>query len=56
MTLSVTPLTPVFAARADGVDITRPVDDGEWAEIRAAFEEYSVLLFRGQPLTDCAFR
>jgi len=52
MTLSVTPLTPVFAARVDGVDITRPVKDEEWAEIRAAFEEYSVLLFRGQPLTD----
>jgi alpha-ketoglutarate-dependent 2,4-dichlorophenoxyacetate dioxygenase len=52
MTLSVTRLTPVFAARIDGVDITRPVDDRVWAEIRAAFEEYSVLLFRGQPLTD----
>ena len=52
MTLSVTRLTPVFAARIDGVDITRPVDDGVWAEIRAAFEEHSVLLFRGQPLTD----
>ena len=25
MTLSVTRLTPVFAARIDGVDITRPV-------------------------------
>ena len=28
MTLSVTRLTPVFAARIDGVDVTRPVDDG----------------------------
>ncbi len=52
MTLSVTRLTPVFAARIDGVDVTRPVDDGTWAEIRAAFEEHSVLLFCGQPLTD----
>jgi alpha-ketoglutarate-dependent 2,4-dichlorophenoxyacetate dioxygenase len=52
MTLSVTRLTPVFAARIDGVDITRPVADSVWTEIRAAFEEYSVLLFRGQPLTD----
>jgi len=52
MTLSVTPLTPVFAARIDGVDITRPVADAAWAEIRAAFEEHSVLLFRDQPLTD----
>jgi len=52
MTLSVTRLTPVFAARIDGVDIIRPVADAVWAEIRAAFEEHSVLLFRGQPLTD----
>ena len=52
MTLSVTRLTPVFAARIDGVDITRPVADSVWAEIRAAFEEHSVLLFRGQTLTD----
>jgi len=48
----VTRLTPVFAARIDGVDITRPVADSVWAEIRAAFEEHSVLLFRDQPLTD----
>jgi len=52
MTIRVTPLTPSFAARIDGVDITRRVDDGTWTEIRAAFEEHSVLLFRGQPLDD----
>ncbi|HUF76251.1 MAG TPA: TauD/TfdA family dioxygenase [Longimicrobiales bacterium] len=52
MTIRVTPLTPSFAARIDGVDITRPVDDVTWAEIRAAFEEHSVLLFRGQALDD----
>jgi alpha-ketoglutarate-dependent 2,4-dichlorophenoxyacetate dioxygenase len=52
MTITVTPLTPCFAARVDGADITRPLDDGTWKEIRAAFEEHSVLLFRGQPLDD----
>jgi alpha-ketoglutarate-dependent 2,4-dichlorophenoxyacetate dioxygenase len=52
MTIKVTPLTPAFAARVDGADITRPVDDSTWAEIRAAFDEHSVLLFRGQPLDD----
>jgi alpha-ketoglutarate-dependent 2,4-dichlorophenoxyacetate dioxygenase len=52
MTIRATPLTPLLAARIDGVDITRPVDDGTWTEIRAAFEEHSVLLFRGQPLDD----
>jgi alpha-ketoglutarate-dependent 2,4-dichlorophenoxyacetate dioxygenase len=52
MTIKVTRLTPAFAARIDGADITRPVDDSTWAEIRAAFDEHSVLLFRGQPLDD----
>ena len=52
MTIAVTPLTPVFAARIDGVDITRPVDDAAWAVIRAALDEHSVLVFRGQPLDD----
>jgi len=54
MAIGVIPLTPHFAARIDGVDITRPVDDPVWSEIRAAFEEHSVLLFRGQPLDDDA--
>ena len=48
----VTPLTEVFAARIDGVDITRELDPRTWAEIRAAFEEHSVLVFRGQALDD----
>ena len=52
MTITMTRLTPSFAARIDGADITQPVDDPTWAEIRAAFEEHSVLLFRGQPLDD----
>lgn len=52
MTITVTRLTPDFAARIDGADITRPVDDATWAEIRAAFDEHSVLLFRGQALDD----
>ncbi len=52
MTILVTRLTPAFAARIDCADITRPVDDSTWAEIRAAFDEHSVLLFRGQALDD----
>jgi alpha-ketoglutarate-dependent 2,4-dichlorophenoxyacetate dioxygenase len=52
MTIKITRLTPAFAAKIDGADITKPVDDPTWAEIRAAFEEHSVLLFRGQPLDD----
>jgi alpha-ketoglutarate-dependent 2,4-dichlorophenoxyacetate dioxygenase len=52
VSLAVTRLAPHFAARVDGADITRPLDDATWAAIRAAFEEHSVLVFRGQPLDD----
>jgi alpha-ketoglutarate-dependent 2,4-dichlorophenoxyacetate dioxygenase len=45
-------LAPHFAARVDGVDITRPLDEPAWKEIRAALDEHSVLVFRGQPLDD----
>jgi alpha-ketoglutarate-dependent 2,4-dichlorophenoxyacetate dioxygenase len=51
-TISATPLASGFAARIDGVDIAGPIDESTWAEIRAAFDEHSVLLFRGQPLDD----
>ena len=52
MTIRVTRLTPDFAARVDGADVTRPLDDATWAEVRAAFEEHSVLVFHDQPLDD----
>ena len=52
VSIAVTRLAPHFAARVDGADITRPLDDATWAAIRAAFEEHSVLLFRGRPLDD----
>jgi alpha-ketoglutarate-dependent 2,4-dichlorophenoxyacetate dioxygenase len=47
-----TRLTSHFAARVDGVDITRPLEDPAWKEVRAALDEHSVLVFRGQPLDD----
>ena len=52
MAIATTPLTAVFAAEIAGVDIARPVDDATWADIRAAFEEHSVLVFRGARLDD----
>jgi len=52
MAIRITPLTPVFAAEIAGVDIARPVDDATWSGIRAAFEEHSVLVFRGTRLDD----
>ena len=41
--MKIAPLTPVFAARIEDVDLTRPLDDAVFDEIRAAFEEHSVL-------------
>ena len=52
MSVHVTPLTKVFAARIDGVDLTRPLDEGDWRAIREAFDEHSVLVFHGQALDD----
>lgn len=50
--ITVTRLSPCFAARIDGADISRPLDEATWATIRAAFDEHSVLLFRGAALDD----
>jgi len=52
MPITVTRLSPSFAARIDGADISHPLDDAAWAAIRAAFDEHSVLLFRGAALDD----
>jgi alpha-ketoglutarate-dependent 2,4-dichlorophenoxyacetate dioxygenase len=52
MAIKVTPVTPCFAAEIAGVDIARPVDDATWADVRTAFEEHSVLVFRGARLDD----
>ena len=52
MPITVSRLSPCFAAQIDGADISRPLDDATWAAIRAAFDEHSVLLFRGAALDD----
>ena len=54
MNIRVTRLTPAVAARVEGVDITRPIDDAEWKVIRAAFEEHAVLVFHDASLDDAA--
>ena len=51
MPLTTRALHPLFGAELEGVDVTR-VDDATFAEIVAAFDEHSVLLFRGQALGD----
>ena len=51
-TLTITPVHPLFAAEIGGVDLTRPLDDVLFARVAAAFDEYSVLVFHDQALTD----
>lgn len=52
MAITIRPLHPLFCAEIGGVDTGQPMDDATFAEIRAAFEEHSVLVFRDQSLND----
>jgi alpha-ketoglutarate-dependent 2,4-dichlorophenoxyacetate dioxygenase len=52
MTVSLMPLHPLFVADVSGVDLRTPVDQGTFLEIEAALDQYAVLVFRGQLLTD----
>ena len=45
-------LHPMFGAELVGVDVGRPMTDADFRPIRAAFEEYGLLLFRDQDLDD----
>ena len=45
-------LHPLFGAELVGVDVGRPMTDADFRPIRAAFEEYGLLLFRDQELDD----
>jgi alpha-ketoglutarate-dependent 2,4-dichlorophenoxyacetate dioxygenase len=47
-TLRITPLHPLFAARAEGLDLRRPLNAGEVAAITAAMDRHAVLVFPGQ--------
>ncbi len=52
MTLRITPLHPFIGARAEGVDLRRPLTPEETAEIEAAMDRHAVLVFRGQDIDD----
>jgi alpha-ketoglutarate-dependent 2,4-dichlorophenoxyacetate dioxygenase len=50
---TIVPLGPGFAAELRGVTLSDiAADDAAYAAARAAFEEHSVLVFRGQQVTD----
>jgi alpha-ketoglutarate-dependent 2,4-dichlorophenoxyacetate dioxygenase len=50
--LKITPLNPLFAARVEGLDLARGVDDATFATIREAFDRFSVLVFAKQDIDD----
>ena len=41
-----------FVARVSGLDLSRPLDDGDFGQVRDAFHRYAVLVFPEQRLTD----
>ena len=45
-------LHPVFAAEVTGIDLTRPIGPDDIAAIEAGMDEYAVLVFPDQKLTD----
>jgi alpha-ketoglutarate-dependent 2,4-dichlorophenoxyacetate dioxygenase len=51
MTLKLTPLHPVFVAEASGIDLAKPLSGADVRAINAAMNQYAVLVWRKQPLT-----
>jgi alpha-ketoglutarate-dependent 2,4-dichlorophenoxyacetate dioxygenase len=52
MTINVKKLHPHFMAEIGGVNLTEPVGETHFRDIKAAFDQHAVLLFRNQPITD----
>jgi alpha-ketoglutarate-dependent 2,4-dichlorophenoxyacetate dioxygenase len=52
MAITIRQLHPLFCAEIRGVDTGAPMDETTFAEIRAAMEEYSVLILHDQSLDD----
>lgn len=52
MTLRITKLHPLFAARVEGIDIALGFDNADFAKLRSAFEEHSVIVLPEQDLDD----
>jgi len=50
-TLTIAPLNPVIGAEIEHVDLSRPLEAEQFAELRAALNAHHVLIFRDQHLT-----
>jgi alpha-ketoglutarate-dependent 2,4-dichlorophenoxyacetate dioxygenase len=51
MTLKLQALHPLFAAQASALDLTQPLSAQDVKEINAAMNQYAVLVWRNQPLS-----
>ncbi len=52
MTVSIRPLHPMFCGEVHGIDMTEPMTREDVAVIEAGMDEYAVLVFHGQNITD----
>src|SRR5215470_17114633 len=52
MPVTIRPLHPVFVGEVAGVDCAKPLSCEEIAAIEAGMDQYAVLVFRDQHLTD----
>ena len=52
MAASFSPLHPLFAARADGIDLREAIDAATVCDIDAAMDRHAVLVFRDQRLSE----
>jgi taurine dioxygenase len=50
-TIDVRPVSPNVGAEIRGVDLSRPLDDGTYGEIRSALNTHGVIFFRDQAIT-----
>tara|TARA_R110002126_G_scaffold4815_9_gene24930 strand:- start:2374 stop:3261 length:888 start_codon:yes stop_codon:yes gene_type:complete len=48
--LRIAPRTAEIGAEIDGIDLSQPLSDEDFAALTAAFDEYRLLVFRGQRL------
>ena len=52
MTITITKLHPLFVGEVSGVDLSRPISPDDARAIEDGMDEYAVLVFRGQDITD----
>jgi alpha-ketoglutarate-dependent 2,4-dichlorophenoxyacetate dioxygenase len=52
MAISIRPFRPEFGAEVSGADCSKPLSPAETSAIEAGMDQYAVLVFRDQPLSD----